>query len=243
MNIILTLYKILLEALFPISNAEREILEMSPEEALELLPPAPGYEGLAVPLQNSRSIFAYKDERVKKLVWNIKYKESRSAIGIGGYALLQSLARVATEGRLSQDTPSTIIIPLPITSRRRKERGYNQCELLVGEIKRITENTPTSPNKFLFENNLLIRTQHSSRQTLKGRSDRLESAKGIFEVNEEVIEQLQIQLMSNTPGSDIKKIPVIIIDDVITTGSTMYEAIETLKKAGFEDVSGLSLAH
>ena len=51
--------------------------------------------------------------------------------------------------------------------------------------------------------------------------------------------------MNNEQDNEIplKNIPLIIIDDVITTGSTMFEAMETLKKAGFDDVHGLSLAH
>lgn len=243
MYIFSTLYKTLLDALFPLSEAEHELFLLQPGEAYEELPRAPGYEGLAVPLQNVNSVFGYKDERVAKLVWNIKYKKSAHAVQIGGYALWKKLLAASAERAVN------LIIPMPITSRRRKERGYNQCELLVDEIERLINSDnprnltyPTS-SRFIIEKNLLIRTHHVSRQTLKGRKDRVESSQGIFEVNEEVIKQLKIQKLDNSMTTEIEKMPILIIDDVITTGSTMFEAIETFKKAGFENVRGLSLAH
>lgn len=238
MFLISTIYKTFLDALFPISEAEREIFVLQPEDALGKLPRAPGYEGLAIPKDEAEkmsSIFAYKDERVAKLIWNVKYKRSVHAVRIGGYVLLKWLQRSGVESRIWVDT---LVIPMPITNRRRKERGYNQCELLVDEIGRLDKE-----NRFKVEKKLLIRTHHASRQTLKSREDRLESAKGIFGVDEKRIEQLRIELFRNSVATKIEKIPVVIIDDVITTGSTMFEAIETLKKAGFEDVRGLSLAH
>lgn len=226
MYIISTLYKIFLDALFPLSDAEQELFLLQPEQAYEKLPSAPGYEGLAVPLLNTRSVFAYKDERVAKLVWNIKYKKSALAVQIGGYALWQKLKAMGAEHVLV----ATLIIPMPITEKRRRERGYNQCELLVDEIGRLDKN-----DQFIIKKDLLIRVHHASRQTLKGREARVESSQGIFGISKEIYRDGSIE--------SLKTLPLIVIDDVVTTGSTMYEAIETLKKAGFQDVRGLALAH
>jgi hypothetical protein len=266
MQILSLIYKTVLDALFPLSRTESEVLSMTPEEASMKLPPAPGYEGLAVDLQNSRSVFAYKDERVAKMIWHIKYKKSVRAVQIGGYALWKTLVTTATGVRRAVllDTPSSpagdaagsrpsllesadspsrpakrpenslpppvvVVIPMPITERRRKERGYNQCELLVDEIGRLDVD-----RKCRIERNLLVRTHHAARQTLKGRKDRIESTQGIFAVSKDTTaEELEL----------LKSFPVIVIDDVITTGSTMYEAVHTLKAAGFSDVWALSLAH
>jgi hypothetical protein len=273
MCIISTLYKTVLDALFPLSSAEQEVLSMMPTEAMDKLPAAPGYEGLAVDLPHTRSLFAYKDERVAKLVWNIKYKKSSAAVKIGGYALWQSLLTTAGSGsRVLLDTPSTsgevaagshsqscdygsarearglpslapkrpenllpyplVVIPMPITEKRRRERGYNQCELLVDEIARLEHDACS--DQLIIKKDLLVRTMHAARQTLKGRQDRVESAKGIFAINEKISAE-EIELLVSQP--------VVIIDDVITTGSTIYEAIETLRKAGFQQVHGLSVAH
>lgn len=254
MLFIKNLYQTFLDALFPLSPAEQELFSWTPERAYRELKPAPDYSGLAVPLPGARSVFAYKDERVAKLVWNIKYKKSAQGVRTGGYALFQALNSEAPDVFNRKEIlqshasnalyPTTMIVPIPITAQRRRERGYNQCELLLDEMERLAKELidPTlEPNTeqkhYIFEKELLIRTQHAARQTLKGREDRIESAEGIFGVNEKAIERLR------DLGATIEKIPIIIVDDVITTGSTMHEAIETLKKAGFEDVRALSLAH
>lgn len=180
------------------------------------------------------SIFAYKDERVAKLVWNIKYKREPRAVAIGGTALFRTLEEIA-------GGKTTIIVPIPMTKRRRKERGYNQCELLVGEIAQLdakrAEQTGNE-RKFTIKNDLLVRVHHADRQTLKSRPERLAGAKGVFAINETALDEIK----ASTPGA-LSASTAIVIDDVITTGSTMKEAMETLRAAGFEKVLGLSLAH
>ncbi len=265
MNIFKIIYETAIEALFPLSEIEKELFLFPLSDISKTLPPAPNYSGLAVPLPESSSLFAYKDKRVEQLIWNIKYKKSRRAVEIGGYALFRylfsrfggtdfqdtpsTLASVAASSRMPTHPPKCpsnsvppplyiLILPMPITKQRQRERGYNQCELLTNEMKRLYlehETKNTSGTHLLFENDLLIRTHHDSRHTLKGRTDRVESAKGIFGVNESIIKRLGID--------GLKDYRIIIVDDVITTGSTMREAIDTMKKSGFTNVSGLSVAH
>lgn len=201
------------EALFPLQNAEKALTALIPIEAFALLPPSP-----ACPIERASAVFAYKDERVRKLVWHVKYNKDAHAVSVGGYALFHALQSIKV-------APNTIIVPMPITERRRRERGYNQCELLTDEIARLD-----TTNELTILTDLLIRTHHASRQTLKRRADRLESAKGIFSVNKVLIEKY-------------RNAEIIVIDDVITTGSTMKEAMKTLCTAGFQNVVGLALAH
>ncbi len=245
MWILKTIYSTILDALFPLSPAEQVLSTYTPEQAYVVLPRAP-----KVPISDATSVFAYKDERVAKLVWNIKYKKSKHAVGLGGYALYQRL--------LTMGLPvGSMVIPIPITSKRRRERGYNQCELLVEEIRRLDVD-----GHFIIQNDLLIRTQHSSRQTLKGRVDRLESARGIFSLHDKTYNEKTGAGKTGSEKTGTGKngagktdgeilgmqklnviINIIIVDDVITTGSTIKEAMETFKKEGFANVLGLSLAH
>jgi ComF family protein len=207
------IYSTVIDALFPLSTVERELLSYTPEQAYAALPPAP-----VTPITDTHSVFAYKDERAGKLVWNIKYKKSQAAVALGGYALHQKMMEL--------NIPlGSIIVPIPITARRRRERGFNQCELLLKEVERLD-----TDRRWIFRDDLLVRTQHISRQTLKGRTERLESARGIFAITEHARDQL-------------KGRTVVIIDDVITTGSTILEAMETVRKAGAEKVIGISVAH
>jgi ComF family protein len=202
------------DALFPAGDADIFLLNTDPQQACLLLP-----KSVTPPIQSSGSIFAYKDKRVTKMVWNIKYKKSKECTAIGGLAIYHYIQEHFAAG--------SVILPMPITERRRRERGYNQCELLMDEIESLDTN-----KIFKIDKSLLIRTHHDSRQTLKNRQERLESAKGIFSINQ-----------SASAKFPDKNIQLIIIDDVITTGSTMKEAEETLRSAGFVNVHGLSLAH
>ena len=214
MSLLYSLYNLVLDALFPISSEERRLLALTPEQAYRELPHASNVSG------DTYSVFAYTDEYVRKLIWNIKYKRSAHAIKIGGYALYQHVVA------RSDLATSVILIPMPITARRRRERGFNQCELLTDEIARLD-----TQHQFTIHTNLLLRTTHTARQTLKNRKDRLHDARGIFSVHEHAATYIQ------------QGVTLLLIDDVITTGSTMKEALETLRRAGFANVHGVSLAH
>lgn len=227
MRILSSLYRTILDALFPLSPTESGLFAMPPETALQTLPPAPDYSGLAVDLPYARSVFAYKDERVSRLIWHIKEKRTPEAMKIGGHALFSELEDMLSS--MSDKNSIALIVPIPITSQRRRERGYNQCELLMEEVARLQEKVGSST--LMFDIELLIRTGSGAEQKYKNRKERVESAQDIFSVN-----ALRVQKYE-------RGIPIIVIDDVITTGSTMHEAIETLRRAGFSDIRALSLAH
>jgi competence protein ComFC len=211
MDLLKFIYSVIINALFPITQAEQELFKFTPEQAYASLPKAP-----KTPLPNTDAIFAYKDERVAKMVWNIKYKKSGHALGLGGYALFTRLSEM--------ELPTgTVLVPIPISPQRRRERGYNQCELLLEAVALLDV-----PQKYSISKDVLIRTRHVSRQTLKGRKERIKTAVGIFDVRD--------------PFDISPSTIYVVIDDVITTGSTINEAIETLRASGLI-VYGLSLAH
>jgi predicted amidophosphoribosyltransferase len=214
-----------IDALFPTSIAEQEVLAMDGNAAYHTLPRAK-----KSPIGEACSIFSYKDERVWRLIWAIKYKKSRVAAKIASYALFQTLS---IYGRAAFPI---ILIPMPITKRRRRERGYNQCELIVNEIQKLSaEYIDARP--IYIANELLLRTRHKSRQTLKDRDERLESAEDLFEVSVTAANTLNVKL------DGLTNYLLIVIDDVVTTGSTIRDAISTLRKAGFTQTFGLSVAH
>lgn len=157
-----------------------------------------------------KSVFSYKDPLVRELIWQIKYRKNKHALRLAGHALFESLDRPA------------LLIPIPISKKRRKERGYNQCELLIDEIMKWN-----IKNEFKKDYNLLIRAKHIDKQTLKNRSERIENTKNIFEV-------------TSKEGLGKK---IIIIDDVSTTGSTLKEARNELLRAGYLDIEAVTIAH
>lgn len=284
MSILRSLYSTVVDALFPIPKAEVVVLTMDGLTALHTLPRAK-----KSPINESCSIFSYKDERVWRLIWALKYKKSVAAAQISAFALFQTLSMY------SRAVSPIIIVPMPISKRRRRERGYNQCELIADELGKLiansfnscnismeqktqlksiafnksdtqntnTQNTNIQDSRIIIVRDLLLRTHHKSRQTLKGREERLESANDIFEVNEEVVgrtlQEINTQSINQTEnlpnenalaeifkGKSIVATPnylLIVIDDVVTTGSTIRDAVFTLRGAGFTQTFGLSIAH
>ncbi len=192
----------ILDFLFPPTKEALELRTIDTTNIFAKLPPA-----------SHTSLFAYQNPLVKELVWSIKYKKDRHALRCGGYALYTRMREMGYEGTL---------IPIPISKKRRKERGYNQCELLIEEILKLD-----TEKKFSKNFDLLIRTKHTERQTMKNREERLEGALNIFGV------KITIPLDSR----------IIIIDDVTTTGSTLREAKKSLNEAGYMHVETLTLAH
>ncbi|MFA6601956.1 MAG: hypothetical protein WCT02_03830 [Candidatus Paceibacterota bacterium] len=219
MSFISFLISFVLDALFPLSPAEKEVLAVEPGKIFQVLPRAK-----ASPVPEACSIFTYKDERVRKLIWSIKYKKSPKAVILAG----QALYRVLND--FSRAVRPIIVIPMPITKKRRRERGFNQCELLTNQIEKLDLD-----KRLIVARNVLLRKVHISRQTLKDRRERLESVKDIFWADSEAVKKLNLDLAKNYL--------VIVIDDVVTTGSTILEAIQTLRKAGLEKTFGLSVAH
>jgi len=108
------------------------------------------------------------------------------------------------------------IIPIPLHKKRLKYRGFNQSEILAKNLSQ-----PISP--------ILIRTKNTNSQATLSKTDRQKNIKNSFKINPEI--------------SLLKTTPLIILDDICTTFSTMNEAAITLKKAGFKIIYGMALAH
>lgn len=101
---------------------------------------------------------------------------------------------------------------VPMTKKARKNRGYNQSELLA---KRVSEKT----NYPLLD--VIEKTIPTQRQAKLNRTERLNNLKSSFKVRNKAL---------------VEKQRIVIIDDVITTGATGETIASELKKAGAEKV-------
>ena len=112
-----------------------------------------------------------------------------------------------------------MVLPLPLTKKRLKWRGYNQARELALYFSR----------EFSLEmrDDILIKIKETLPQTELNRKEREENIRGAF-------------LIKNK--SVIKNRKILLIDDVYTTGATLEEAAKTLKGAGAQKVFGLVIA-
>jgi ComF family protein len=114
------------------------------------------------------------------------------------------------------DKKTFTLVPVPLHPTRQKRRGYNQAEQLAIGIGEKT-GFPLAPQA-------LRRKVNNISQTGKSKSSRWENVKQIFECP--------------VPPDG----PVILVDDVVTTGATLEACIKTLNSKGVNDITVLSFA-
>jgi ComF family protein len=125
--------------------------------------------------------------------------------------LRRPLAILIAEKIFSETTDSTpdIIIPVPLHSKRLRQRGFNQA-ILIGELVSKKLQIPLARH-------LLKRIRWTEPQVTLSADKREANVRGAFSI---------------TPGADIKGKRVMLLDDVMTTGSTVSECSKVLKRAG-----------
>lgn len=112
-----------------------------------------------------------------------------------------------------------VIVPVPLHPRRLRRRGFNQSALLAGHIAAVSH--------ISHQPQFIERIRETTSQAGLSRSDRRTNLKGAFQV---------------TAGVAIKKKRVLLVDDVITTGSTIRETARVLKRAGAASIEVVALA-
>ncbi|MCX7858008.1 MAG: ComF family protein [Deltaproteobacteria bacterium] len=111
------------------------------------------------------------------------------------------------------------LLPVPITEKRLKERGFNQAYILAMEISRITK-IPVLPN-------VLIKIRDTKDQYTLDKDERKRNIKGAFAIKGK--------------NSLVKK-RTLIVDDLFTTGYTLMEAARVVANQKPESVSVFALA-
>lgn len=114
-----------------------------------------------------------------------------------------------------------VIVPVPLHAGRLRSRRYNQSVLLAAALSRLT-GLATDPH--------LVRRHRKTRQQVGLSGDgRLRNVQGAFSVHPLFIERLQGR-------------PVVLVDDVYTTGATVKAVTRVLQRAGAEEVNVLTFA-
>ncbi|HMJ07169.1 MAG TPA: ComF family protein [Chthoniobacterales bacterium] len=117
--------------------------------------------------------------------------------------LVETLADPRLEGRRFD-----CVIPVPLHPARKRERGFNQAELLA-EILSARAGLPMQ--------NALERIRYTTTQTAFDRAERMENLHNAFRLRKK---------------ADVRGWRVLLIDDVLTTGSTLSECARVLKAGG-----------
>jgi len=205
-----------LDFLFPINKSVYELQKTSPKELSEKLPKSPYINDW------TSSLFTYADEKIKHLVWEIKYyrnKKITSSIGLlMAEAIINDLKKISLH-----PNDHVLVVPIPLTKRRLSERGFNHTELIAESILK------NLPENFILANDVLQKIRHTPKQnSIENREDRFNNLFGVFAVAD--------------PHKVFNK-NVLIIDDVTTTGATLLEARRALLSAGAKNIRAYTVAH
>lgn len=167
-----------------------------------------------IPIERAASYCFYEGEGLRNAIHHFKY-HSRPDIGL---FLSEAMAREYAEHGFFEGVD--VIVPVPLHWKKRVRRGYNQCDYIAKGIGRITH--------IPVEVHALRRTVNNKSQASLHHSERKENAESIFQVVRP--ERLQ--------GKH-----VLLVDDVITTGSTILSCAREVAKVPDTRLSVLSLAY
>jgi len=159
------------------------------------------------------SLFFYKKgERVQRLLHDVKYRGNKKL----GEELGRQLGKIMKQSQLDD---FDYIIPIPLHPKKQKLRGFNQAEVFAKGLAEILMVDIETAN--------VCRITHTSSQTRKGRFERWQNVESIFRVDN---------------PDDFKNKHLLVIDDVITTGSTMEACVNQLTPIEGVKVSVASIA-
>ena len=111
-----------------------------------------------------------------------------------------------------------LIVPVPLHPARLRERGFNQAHILATMLGHKI-GVPIFP--------VLRRIRYTTTQTAFDRIDRIENLRGAFRLRKSI---------------DMRGLQVLLVDDILTTGSTLSECARVLREAGALSVYAVTAA-
>ena len=168
---------------------------------------------------------------ISSLALACEYESVSSFVHLFKYRFIedfgQPLGEILIKNLIANDiTIPDIIIPVPLHKRRLRWRGFNQSEILANHI---AENI--SPGIVIpVQTNMLIRKKYTRPQMkVKDYESRTSNLKNSFEINYKKI-------------PDISGKNILLVDDIVTTGATIFECAKLLVANGAKKVSAAAIA-
>jgi predicted amidophosphoribosyltransferase len=216
--------KLLADILFPLRPTELLVGATTYEAIRKQLSP----QVHAIGTVHITSLLPYRMPEIQALCIEAKFHKSEKAYELLGKVLGMYIRNESIEKSSKEIPRKVVLVPIPLGAKRRAERGYNQVEEIAkNAVVFLNTTTQTQEKIFLFNSTILTRTKETKPQMTLGRAERMKNMTGVFEAN--------AQLFSDTL--------YIVIDDVVTTGSTLAAAHSALTGAGANHILFIALAH
>ena len=166
------------------------------------------------PKSRTRSTLHY-DEAARQLILPFKHGDRLELAPLIANLMLPAFQELITDEH--------IIVPIPLHLWRRLKRRYNQSTEIARHLCYLTG------RQSQLSTTLLQRAQHTASLARHNAKKRQLILKDAF-------------IVKDTKGIDLSKRPILLIDDVITTGATMDTASHALRKKGVRQIDRLSFA-
>lgn len=161
------------------------------------------------PYGYAAALFMYRDDApYRKIQYRLKYKGDT---GCGRFFGKMLGDRLAGSGLFSN---ADVVIPVPLHWTRLWQRGYNQAEVIAKEIAGCLGAG--------LRTDILVRTRKTKTQTKLDVESKRENVRNAFSVRPD-----SIRAMADAAH-------IILVDDVFTTGATIFECFRALRKAAEE---------
>jgi competence protein ComFC len=175
-------------------------------------------------------LYDYRNPMIKKSLWLLKYSGKKKLASIFAENIYDNMVEELSELAMMENFHNAFLIPIPLSKKRYRERGFNQSELICEELIKINNSRKNLDLK--LEKNILIKpkeTEHQAR--IKDKKLRLKNIIGSFAIK------------NSTQAELIKNRNIILLDDITTTGATLTEARKVLRLAGARKVIAFTVAH
>ena len=168
-----------------------------------------------IDIERAASFMYYrKGSPYNALMHKLKYKDAPEV----GTRLAEMAAKELMDSGFFDGI--TRIVPLPLSKKKLRKRGYNQSEYIAMGLSNITG--------ISVDTSLVKRDIANETQTHKNRDERWENVKDIFSVNSNV---------------SLEEEHVLLVDDILTTGATICSCAATLQKECGCKISIFTLAY
>lgn len=159
----------------------------------------------------------YDQPPLRSALWALKYHHKRHIPARFAPQLADTLAIAFPH----LSSPITLV-PIPLSKKRMRERGYNQAAHIARAIAK------TRPDTFIVREDILKKTRHTPPQVhTDTKQERQANLKDCFAAD----------------PVDINDGTVVVIDDITTTGTTFAEARKALRQAGITHIHCFAVAH
>ena len=155
----------------------------------------------------------YKESNYSRILYHLKYYGHPD---VGRFLAHRAAETLQAEGFFDG---MDLIVPVPLSRRKYRKRGYNQCDYIAAGISDVTG--------IPIRNDIVKRTLSNSAQAMKGLFQRWENAENLFGVSD---------------SAALQDRHVLLVDDVITTGATLTSLIDTMGAVADVRVSVFTLA-